>query len=386
MPWIPAIVGAGLSYLGAQDQASATESAANTSANAQLEAARLAAAEARFRPVGITTRYGKSNFQFGIPGVNAPVSTDFKTPEEFAAAQSAYQGRLANEGRLTGAGYELSPELKAYQDRLTALTGGALSQAEGAQKQYQPLSQAASGLFGLGQQYLAQSPEQVASQYMSRQQDLLAPSRERQMSQLQNQLFQQGRGGLSVGATGMRPSGAAGLGATTPEMEAYYNAIAQQDAQLATQAQQAGQQNVAFGAGLFGTGANMLNQYQAGQVGALSPFTSYLGSGQGIEGLGQESLRLGSELGGKASTAGANAGQFLYSGGIHAARAQQGGQGFSPTAGLYNAFANNPQFNAGLQNYFGTPSRGPTFTDSYQANIPVNNQIVSPTNSGSGYY
>jgi hypothetical protein len=81
---------------------------------------------------------------------------------------------------------------------------------------------------------------------------LLAPSRERQMAQLQNQLFQQGRGGLSVGATGMRPSGAAGLGATTPEMEAYYNAIAQQDAQLAAQAQQAGQQNVAFGSGLLG--------------------------------------------------------------------------------------------------------------------------------------
>jgi len=350
-----AIIGGALSFLGAGEQASATENAANTSANAQLEAARLAAAEARFRPVGITTRYGKSNFQFGIPGVNAPVSTDFKTPEEFAAAQSAYQGRLANEGRLTGAGYELSPELKAYQDRLTALTGGALSQAEGAQKQYQPLSQAAGGLFGLGQQYLAQSPEQVASQYMSRQQDLLAPSRERQMSQLQNQLFQQGRGGLSVGATGMRPSGAAGLGATTPEMEAYYNAIAQQDAQLATQAQQAGQQNVAFGAGLFGTGANMLNQYQAGQVGALSPFTSYLGSGQGIEGLGQESLRLGSELGGKASSAGANAGQFLYSGGINAARAQQAGQGSSPLSGLFQGAANNPKLQSAIQNYFNPP-------------------------------
>jgi len=298
MPIAAAVIGGGLSYLGASEQADATASAANTSANAQLEAARIAAAEARFRPVGITTRYGRSNFQFGIPGVSAPVPTDFATPEEFQAAQSAYQTRLSSEGRLTGAGYEVSPELKAYQDRLAALSGGALSQAEQAQQQYQPLSQAAGGLFGLGQQYLAQSPQEVAAKYMQQQQDLLAPSRERQMAQLQNQLYQQGRSGLSVGATGMRPSGAAGLGATTPEMEAYYNAIAQQDAQLATQAQQAGQQNVAFGAGLFGTGANMLNQYQAGQVGALSPFTTYLGAGQGIEGLGQESLRLGAELGG----------------------------------------------------------------------------------------
>jgi hypothetical protein len=315
-------IGAIFSFLGASEQASATESAANTSAAAQLEAARLAAEAAKFRPVGITTRFGKSNFQ------------------------------MSPEGYLTGAGYDVSPELKAYQDRLMGLTGGALTQAELAQQQFQPLSQAAGGLFGLGQQYLAQNPQEVAAKYMQQQQDLLAPSRERQMAQLQNQLYQQGRSGLSVGATGMRPSGAMGLGATTPEMEAYYNAMAQQDAQLAAQAQQAGQQNVAFGAGLFGTGANMLNQYQAGQVGALSPFTSYLGSGQAIEALGQEPLRLGSELGGKASTAGANAGQFLFTGGANAALTRQRAQGFSPEAGLLTGLSKNPRLQTGFQNAY----------------------------------
>ena len=348
-------IGAILGFIGASEQASATESAANTSANAQLEAARLAAAEARFRPVGITTRYGRSNFQFGIPGVNAPVPTDFATPEEFQAAQSGYEARLASEGRLTGAGYEVSPELKAYQDRIAALTGGALTQAEQAQQQFQPLSQAAGGLFGLGQQYLAQNPQEVAAKYMQQQQDLLAPSRERQMAQLQNQLFQQGRGGLSVGATGMRPSGAAGLGATTPEMEAYYNAMAQQDAQLAAQAQQAGQQNVAFGAGLFGTGANMLNQYQTGQVGALSPFTTYLGAGSTIESLGQQPLDIGAQLGGRAATAGGNVGQALLTGGMSAAAARQAGQGFSPEAGLLQGLSRNRQFTQGVQNYFNPP-------------------------------
>jgi len=353
MPFTAALIGGGLSFLGAQEQASATESAANTSANAQLEAARIAAAEARFRPVGITTRFGKSNFQFGIPNVSAPVATDFATPEEFAAAQSAYQGRLLSEGRLTGAGYEVSPELKAYQDRIAALTGGALTQAEQAQQQYQPLSQAAGGLFGLGQQYLAQNPQEVAAKYMQQQQDLLAPSRERQMAQLQNQLFQQGRSGLSVGATGMRPSGAMGLGATTPEMEAYYNAIAQQDAQLAAQAQEAGQRNVAFGTGLFGSGSQLLGQYQAGQVGALSPFSTYLGTGQTIEGLGQESLRLGSELGNRASTAGANAGQSLLQGGVSAARAQQAGSGSSPLSGLLQAASKDPTLRTGFERLFG---------------------------------
>ena len=316
-------IGAVLGFLGAQEQASATEYAANQSAAAQREAARQAAEAAKFRPVGITTRYGTSNFQFDPSGY------------------------------LSGAGYNVSPELRAYQDRLSRLTGGALTQAEQAQQQYAPLSQAATGLFGLGQQYLAQSPEQVAADYIAKQQDLLAPSRERQMAQLQNQLFQQGRGGLSVGATGMRPSGAAGLGATTPEMEAYYNAMAQQDAQLAANAQQAGQQNVAFGAGLFGTGAGMLGQYQAGQVGALSPFTTYLGAGQTIESLGQQPLDIGAQLGGRAATAGANVGQALLTGGINAARTQQGGQGFSPMAGFYQGLANSPRLQTGFENLFG---------------------------------
>jgi hypothetical protein len=313
---------AALNYLGAQEQAGAMEAAANTSAAAQRDAARQAAEAARFRPVGITTRYGSSNFQFDPSGY------------------------------LSGASYNVSPELRAYQDRLMGLTGGALTQAEQAQQQYAPLQTAATGLFGLGQQYLAQSPEQVAAKYIQQQQDLLAPSRERQMAQLQNQLFQQGRGGLSVGATGTRPSGAAGLGATTPEMEAYYNAIAQQDAQLAAQAQQAGQQNVAFGAGLFGTGAGMLGQYQAGQVGALSPFTAYLGAGQTIESLGQQPLDIGAQLGGRAATAGGNVGQALLTGGLEAARTQQGGAGFSPLGGLLQGLANSPRLQTGFENAY----------------------------------
>jgi len=335
-------ISAVLGFIGAQEQASATEAAANASANAQLESARLAAEAAKFRPVGITTRFGKSNFQ------------------------------MSPEGYLTGAGYELDPRIKASQDRLGVLSYGALTQAEQAEQQYRPLSQAAGGLFGLGQQYLAQNPQEVAAKYMQQQQDLLAPSRERQMAQLQNQLFQQGRGGLSVGATGMRPSGMGGLGATTPEMEAYYNAIAQQDAQLAAQAQAEGQRNVAFGAGLFGTGANMLNQYQTGQVGALNPFTTYLGAGQAIEGLGQESLRLGSELGGKASTAGANVGEFLFRGGSNAALTRQRAGDFSPEAGLFNALSESKIFQP-------SPFRTSAFSDAYQASIPVNNQ-------SSGYY
>jgi len=278
---------AGGALLGGMLQGSSNRSAASTQAAGNLEAARLAANEARFRPVGITTRFGQSNFQMGIPGVSAPVATDFATPEEFAAAQGAYQTRLQNEGRVTGAGYTLDPALRAYQDRFMGLTGGGLTQAEAAQQQFAPLQGAAQGLFSLGQQYLAQSPEQAAQQYMARQQDLLAPSRERQMAQLQTNLFNTGRGGLAVGGTGARPSGAAGLGAASPEMEAYYNALAQQDAQLAAGAQQAGMEQARFGAGLFATGGNLLTQGYGGQAAALGPYEAYLQQMKTLESLGQ---------------------------------------------------------------------------------------------------
>jgi hypothetical protein len=322
MPIVAAGIMGGASLLGGAMQSRAAKSAAQESARAQLEAARIAAEAAKFRPVGVTTRYGASNFQF------------------------------SPEGYLTGAGYTVSPELKAYQDRLQALTEQGLTQAEQAQAQYQPLSTAATGLFGLGQQYLAQSPEQVAAQYMARQQDLLAPSRERQYAQLQNQLYQTGRGGLSVGATGARPSGAAGLGATTPEMEAYYNALAQQDAALAAQAQQAGQQQVAFGTGLLGQGAGLLGQYQAGQVGALSPFSTYLGAGSTIEQLGQQPLDIGAQLGGKTATAGQNVGSFLYGGGLNAAKTIQSTAG-SGLGTFLTSLGSSPEFGQGVSNFIG---------------------------------
>jgi len=332
-----AILG-GASVLGGYLGGQSAQQAAGTSSRAQIRAAQIAADAARFRPVGITTRYGTSNFQ-----------TDAQ-------------------GNLIGAGYNVSPELQAYQDRLQALTGGALTQAEQAQQQYAPLQQAAGGLFGLGQQYLQQTPQQVAAQYMQQQQDLLAPSRERSMAQLQNQLYQQGRGGLSVGATSMRPSGAAGFGAASPEMEAYYNAMAQQDAQLAANAQSEGQRNVAFGAGLFGSGSQLMGQYQAGQVGALNPFTTYLGAGQTIESMGQQPLDIGAQLGGRAATAGANVGQSLLQGGISAAKTQQQANAYNPWATAITGVANNPALAQGITNWWNTPSGSNQTAASY--NIP----------------
>jgi len=321
MPITAALIGGGASLLGGLLGGSSAEDAARTQAGAQTEAARLAAEEARFRPVGITTRFGQSQFTTGP------------------------------DGRVTGAGYTLDPQLRALQDRFLGLTSGGLTQAEMAQQQFAPLQGAAQGLFGLGQQYLAQTPEQAAQQYMTAQQNLLAPSRERQFAQLQNQLFQTGRGGLSVGATGERPGGGAGLGATTPELEAYYNALAQQDAALAAQAQQAGQQQVAFGAGLFGTGGNLLTQGYGGQTAALAPYQAYLQGATGLEALGQQPLEMGSALGGR--IANPTGSQALLQGGTAAAGIQARADAYNPFATALVGASQNPALMQGAARMFG---------------------------------
>jgi hypothetical protein len=120
--------------------------------------------------------------------------------------------------------------------------------------------------------------------------------------------------------------------AANPEAAALANARAMQDLQLAANAQQAGQQQTAFGAGLFGQGAGLLGQYQQGQVGALSPFQTTLGVQSGIEQLGQNPLTLGAGLGGQAAAYGANAGQFLTQGAANAAP-------YAYKAAAYNPFS-----------------------------------------------
>lgn len=332
-------IAAGGAILGGLLGGRSARKAAQTQADAQTRAAQLAAEESRFRPVGITTRFGQSQF-----------TTD-------------------PQGRVSGASYTLDPQLAAMQDRFLGLAGGGVTQAEAAQQQFAPLGQAAQGLFGLGQQYLAQSPEQAAQQYMAGQQNLLAPSRERQFAQLQNQLFQTGRGGLSVGATGARPDGGAGLGAANPEMEAYYNALAQQDAALAAQAMQAGQQQTAFGAGLFGTGGNLLTQGYGGQAAALGPYQAYLQGASGLETLGQAPLDIGAQLGGR--MANATGAQALFQGGNAAAQSMGAANAYNPFATALSGLSQNQAFTSGLANQFrGGGQQNALSTSAYGFGLP----------------
>jgi hypothetical protein len=244
-------------------------------AQAMIDAETAAAKQsAAFRPIGMTTRFGTS--QFAVDPVT---------------------------GQLTSAGYTLSPEAKNAQDRLVKLAESGLVQAEGAQAQFAPLQTGAQALFGLGNQYLAQSPQDVAQNYLNQQMALLQPGRELELANLQNRLQQQGRGGLSVAQGGT-------LGATTPELQALYNARATQEAQLAAQAQQAGQQQVAFGAGLLGQGAGAMGQYYGGQQAAYQPYTTALGQVQGLEQMAQQPFTMAQTLAQQSSAAGARMGEL----------------------------------------------------------------------------
>ena len=91
-----------------------------------------------------------------------------------------------------------------------------------------------------------------------------------------------------------------------PEMEAYYNALAQQDAQLAAQAQEAGQRQVGFGTSLFG---------QAGQ----------------LESMAQQPFSLSQGLAQQASAAGGRAGSLGIQGNL-----------FGNAIGLSSARTANP--------------------------------------------
>jgi hypothetical protein len=283
MTWVAAATIGG-SIIGGSLAGSSARSAANTSANAQLQAAQLAAEEQRFRPVGMTTQFGTSQFGFDP------------------------------QGRLSSAGYTASPEIQALQQRLSQLYGSSLGQAEQAQQLGAPLGQAAQGLFGLGSQYLATSPEQARQQFMQEQYAMLDPIRQREEQRLGASVFGRGRAGLSIGDMGQ------------PELFTLASARRGQDLQLAAAAEQAAQQRAAFGSGLFGTGAELMGTQYGLQTKALSPFQSQFGLSQLLEQAALQPLDIGAQLGGRTATAGANVGQTLLSGGLGAAQTQlQGG-------------------------------------------------------------
>jgi hypothetical protein len=183
---------------------------------------------------------------------------------------------------------------------------------------------------------------------MQLQQGLLAPGREQQLSALRNQQYQTGRTGLATGGTT-----AGNLAQTNPELAAYYNSLAQSDKTLAAQSDLYGQQRAQFGAGLFGTGASLLSQVPSLTTQGYGPLQTQLGLAGTIEGLGQNALDIGAQLGGRSATAGANVAQSLLQGGLSAAKTQQAGNATSFAGGVLQGVGSNQALNSWFQNQIG---------------------------------
>jgi hypothetical protein len=319
---IQGLIGAGGSALTANQ----ATNAAKTQADAQIRAAQIAADAARFRPVGVTTRFGSSNFQ-----------TDAQ-------------------GNVIGAGYTPSPEILGYQNRLSTLANQGLTGAEGAQAAYAPLTGAAQNLFSLGQSYLAKTPEQAAQEYISKQTALLAPSRENQLAELRNRQFQTGRSGVATAQGG-------NLMNTSPELAAYYNSLAQQDLVLAANADQEARNRITFGSGLFDTGANLQNRFYSGQTAALAPFTNPMDVTSGLEQLAQNPLTLGTQIGAKTSAGTAQAGMLTGQGITNAAATMAPANAYSFGGNLLAGAANSNVLAGAVNKAFGnTPSAQQQYT------------------------
>jgi hypothetical protein len=271
-----------------------TQQRGDQAAAAQREAARLGAQVSAFRPVGMTSRFGSGAFDItdvgGVP-------------------------------RVTGASYTVAPELKAIQDQLMALTGGAVTTAEEAQMAAQPLGAAAQRLFGLGAGYLAETPEMARQRAFDMLQDVRRPEQMREEERLASSVFGRGRAGLNVGSMGQ------------PELFALGRAREEQRARDVLAAEQAAQQQIQFGSGLFGLGAQQLGQQYAIPTQALGPLQSYLGTVGTIEEMGQQPFKLGLSVGGAAQP-GAQAGAQMLQSGLSSAAATQQRAGDAASAQL----------------------------------------------------
>jgi len=325
MPWAAAATVAGSVISG-----NAAKKAASTQANAQLEAARLAAEAQKFRPVGVTTAFGSS--QFG---------TD-------------------EQGNVNQAGYTLSPELAAQRDAFLAQAGGAgMDWAAQA-------GQAGQGLFNLGQGYLAQSPEAAGQQWLQAQQAALAPGQERQLAGIRNAQLQQGRSGLAVGATD-----AGGMGASNPELQSYYNSLAQTNLGLQGQAQEQGRLQTQFGKGLLGAGIDLTSA-------GYNPYTTQLGLAQSLETAGQGALDIGLNVGGKVTQAGSNVANTLFQGANNAANSMYAANAYSPMGTALSGLSTNKDLQSGLKNWMspfgGTPQGAYGQQDQYLAGAYANPQ------------
>ena len=322
-----ALAGPVLGVAGGLISGSKAADAAKGQAEALRAAADKASAMAQFNPYGMTTNFGTSTFADGKGS------------------------------------YQLSPELQAIQNKLFGATGQYDPTQIGAAAQ--PIMGGAQSLFNLGQQYLATSPQQAAQDYMTSQQALLAPSRTADLARLQTTNFGRGTGGLGVQTgTGGAPS--------NPLAQALFNAQSRQDLELAARADEAGMARAKFGAGLFGTGGELLGQVPALTTAGYNPLQTQLNLLGGVEKLGQQPFLLSQDLANQYAQAGARAGQLYLQPQAAAANAYSQYQGYSPL-GTALSGAGSAMGGGGFSSLLGGGSKPSYSGPSYGTNSSFDN-------------
>jgi hypothetical protein len=128
--------------------------------------------------------------------------------------------------------------------------------------------------------------------------------------------------------------GVGGQGAANPQLQAMLNAQMQQNTQLSANATQGGMDYAKFGAGVMGTGSDMLNAMYDTQSRAYDPWKAALGGAQTVEGLGQNALTMGMNMGNTTTAANARSGLLSGQGVSDAATTVAPSNAYSPWGSL----------------------------------------------------
>lgn len=302
-------------------------SAAGQQAAAYRDAATQASNLAQFRPVGVTTNFGTSNYTYD-PQTGRLTSAGYSLNPQLqglqgglmnAATSYNYQPNVGfingiRENSLAGmrmamqqapnafnAGNELyarSKDLYPQADLAYGQGQSLFGQGTAVAGQAPELFSRAADLYKTGASYLGSAP-QAEADYIARTTAALAPQDEQTLAALRNRVYQTGRAGLATGGTT-----AGGLMASNPELAAYYNSLAQRNLDMATKAQAEGRANVALGGTLYGQGA------QLGSTGA-----NIAGTGANIQGVGGNLFNVGANQYGTAANLVGVGNQSLATGG-----------------------------------------------------------------------
>lgn len=359
-----ALIGGALGLIGANQQSQAAKGAAN----AQVEAARIAAESAKFDPYNVNMQ-GLGGVQFDAEGNQVSTTMDPRLAQMAGGQYDRAQGMFGADPQA----YQTNQDLYGLGTGAIGAAGNFLQGAQQAQPQGFDMMQQgalnAGGMFdqanqqnfGAGQGFLNQlnqfDPQAATQTRFDQLESVLEPSRGRAREALESRLLKQGRLGSTGGGVQQEGLESAigqqqmqnllastgesraqqqqllgmgqGLGADAMQRAQGMSGLgAQQGAlygNLGSQIQNAGQQAQMQQAGLFGQmgqfGAGMegmrgqedYNQlrlqeaYQQAGRGALE-------TGMGLYGTQNDMINTGAMLGAKGAAAGANQGAFTMRG------------------------------------------------------------------------